>query len=70
MIGKLIAFALLAAPLGIVLGILFDGNLIEALAAALFMTGSAVLGLALVLALVVFLEGILFRSPDRWRRFN
>lgn len=69
MLGKALVALLVMVPLGILIG-LIRNPFTEAIAALLFMVGSAALGLLAILALLLLVEGFLFRSADRWHRFN
>lgn len=68
-LGKIVVIALLAVPAGIAIS-LIRHPLTEAVGGALFLAGSAALGFALLLVVALLIEGVLFRSPDRWTRFN
>jgi hypothetical protein len=69
MLAKLIVTALAMIAGGILLG-LTTNLLLDTIAAILFATGSTILGVGAVLAIAILLRGLLFRSADRWTRFN
>lgn len=69
MLGKLVAALLLMIGVGVLLQLTTIVPL-AAIGAFLMMTAGAVIGLALVVALVYAFEAILFRTTNRWDRFN
>ena len=69
MLGKVLATLLLMVGVGIVLG-LTNILVLEAVGALLLLIGGAGLALGLLLAVVFAFEGILFRTTNRWDRFN